>query len=79
MPKNKNKLPKHNAAVVMNEHGHEVRTYSLKQHGEKYLDLAKEYTSHTDTKYIETTITDGIDCPACGHNFVPKNNTGSDS
>jgi hypothetical protein len=53
-------------AVVYNG-SYIVRKYSLETHGEKFVELAKEFSSKR--KYVVNfeKIKHGIKCPSCGH------------
>ncbi len=35
------------SAAVLNMHGAHIRTYSLADHGERFAELAKEFSGHT--------------------------------
>jgi pyocin large subunit-like protein len=68
--------PKKNATetkdAVIFDGKHEVRTYSLEQHGKDYVAMAEQFISHPDRggytiKFAE--VKSRVACPNCGHKF----------
>lgn len=53
-------------AVVYNG-SYIVRKYSLETHGEKFIELAKEFASKRKFVVNFEKIKHGIKCPSCGH------------
>lgn len=70
--KSSKKTPKDNPDAVVYNGKHRVRVYTIEQHGEDYVDLAKQYTSHPDRENFTVkfeTVKTRISCPNCSHKF----------
>lgn len=57
--------PKANVAIVSHK-GQEIRRYSVEVHGNKFVDLARQFAERRDYDVKIIEVKSGVNCPNCG-------------
>lgn len=70
-PKTSHPKEDYNLAII-NDGTREVRRYSLVQHGQDFVDLARQFAQNRGYQVNLAKAKEGVICPSCGHQFISR-------